>query len=81
MSAPSTAMSALSAALLTTTPACQGDDRFIADDQDADELAHICAACPMYTICATYARTARPPAGIWAGRRYNKPLRKESDHG
>jgi hypothetical protein len=58
-----------------TDPACSNDERFIADDQNADELAPICNACPLFALCDAYARIDRPKAGIWAGKRYrtNKP--------
>lgn len=38
---------ALADAFLTTEPGCQGDDRFILDDQPADSLAYICDRCPL----------------------------------
>jgi hypothetical protein len=56
--------------MIATVPACDGDDRYTNDDQDAAELAPICAACPLYELCDRYAQSARPKAGIWAGRRY-----------
>jgi hypothetical protein len=62
----------LQAGIDETRPACVGDDRFILDDDQikAAELANVCNLCPLLAECAAYANAARPPAGIWAGKRW-----------
>jgi hypothetical protein len=75
MTRASEAFRLLNLALIDTDPACQNDDRFILDDQPADTLAYICHACPLLTLCRTYAVTAKPPAGVWAGQRWSGPRR------
>lgn len=52
--------------------ACVGDDMFTADRPDVPNIElvrmrGVCAACPVFAECATYARAARPKAGFWAG--------------
>lgn len=56
--------------MLVIDPACQNDDRFIADDQPEATLAPICRSCPLFDLCAEYAEIERPKAGVWAGKRY-----------
>ncbi len=80
---------ALSAALLRVTPPCTGDPRFVLEAHEIapDELSHlrltVCHPCPVRELCAAYAASARPSAGIWAGRTY-KPRQeaasKPHDH-
>ncbi len=50
------------------TPACHGDDRFIADKLTPDEkeqLEAICWSCPVRGACAAYASEAKPKAGYY----------------
>lgn len=70
------ALEQLVAAMRDAEPACQGDGRFILDDQPAEALADICHRCPLSAACRDYAATARPIDGIWAGRRWNKKPRQ-----
>jgi hypothetical protein len=71
MSRGNPAWDALETAMIATVPACNADDRFTDDDQDPAEVATICAACPLNALCDAYAKSARPKAGIWAGKRYS----------
>lgn len=60
----------LLAALAAESPSCSGDSLYTADSVAADELRSlqkICATCPVFIQCRSYALLARPPAGIWAG--------------
>lgn len=44
-------------------------DMWTSDDRDARRwAADRCNQCPVFALCATYARTARESFGIWAGR-------------
>lgn len=79
MSRADAAFDRLSLAMLDTDPACQGDDRFILDDQPAHTLAYVCRKCPVYDLCAQYAELERPKAGIWAGKRYKSSKEQESE--
>jgi hypothetical protein len=56
-------------------PACRNDERFIADEQKAEDLAPICRTCPVFDLCTAYGELERPKAGVWAGKRYrtNQP--------
>lgn len=72
MSAATDAFSRMSTAMLTIAPACQSDDRFTADDQDAEDLRHVCHGSPLFDLCGTYARATHPKAGVWAGRRWTR---------
>ena len=79
MSARTTeAWDALTTAMLTVAPACQGDDRFTDDDQVISELAPICRACRLFDVCGEYAQLERPKAGIWAGRTYRTTKKGKS---
>lgn len=73
---------ALTTAIENTTPDCLDDDRFTADaweTEERGELTLICSACPIGALCLTYARTARPAAGFWAGRTWTtKKKEKEA---
>lgn len=73
----------LSLAGVDTDPACQNDDRFTADDlgtADMADLAAICDTCALFAPCQTYATTARPRSGFWAGKPYPTPQpRKKGD--
>ena len=70
---------ALSYALDHVTPPCSDDPRFSLDPREIapDELNHIgatiCRRCPIKPACRAYGDTARPLAGIWAGKTY-KPM-------
>lgn len=61
-------------------PPCTDDPRFILDPEQLapDEPAFlgrtVCHGCPIRWACIAYANTARPAAGVWAGRTY--PPRK-----
>lgn len=63
-------------------PACRGIDLFTADDLTAADLracAAVCAGCPLFPECDTYARIARPSAGVWAGKKRNgRPGREDT---
>lgn len=66
---------ALAAELRTTTPPCDGDDRFVCDNPSPKELAdmsRICDACPLRvrTLCDAYAKAVRPGGSTWAGKHY-----------
>ncbi|TFC26994.1 hypothetical protein E3O55_13015 [Cryobacterium sp. MDB1-18-2] len=78
MSRATDAFEALSIAMQDTDPACQADDRFILDDTPPHTLASICRSCPVYDLCAAYGEFDRPPAGIWAGKRYRRNQKKET---
>lgn len=70
----------LKAAMLHATPACAEDPRFT-DDAPPASLARVCHRCPLIALCDAYARTARPPAGFWAGRTWEpipRPNRRKS---
>jgi hypothetical protein len=69
-----TAWADLQRALTTTTPLCEGDDRFTddgRDDANNADLRPICAECPVLVECAAYARSAprHTLTGYWGGRR------------
>ncbi|WEK62087.1 MAG: WhiB family transcriptional regulator [Candidatus Microbacterium colombiense] len=64
------AWAALQSEMATHEPACAGDDRFTDDKRSTaitEDLAAICAACPVLDACRRYATTARPHklAGYW----------------
>ncbi|GLJ79753.1 WhiB family transcriptional regulator [Microbacterium imperiale] len=61
-------------------PRCADDPRFIRDAIDyqpneLSELRAVCRRCPLYALCASYGKAAKPPAGVWAGSVY-KPRRQ-----
>jgi hypothetical protein len=65
-------------ATLTDNPECVDDARFLLDrddvhDQELVYLRSICRRCPLEQLCHAYARKAKPPAGMWAGRHYPPP--------
>ncbi|MGS0560098.1 WhiB family transcriptional regulator [Microbacterium aurugineum] len=77
-----TGWQALQDALARSSPACEGDERFISDGRTptlSADLAVICAACPVLTACRTYATKARPHAmaGFWGGHWRGKPSQHE----
>jgi hypothetical protein len=56
-----------------STPSCNNDARFIADDHSKSlttELATLCSTCPILAECRAYATRVGPYrlAGFWAGR-------------
>ncbi len=63
-----------------STPACRGDWRFIQDREEIDtdhigQMARTCRTCPLLDLCDTYARAAKPNAGMWAGRYWGRKER------
>lgn len=75
---------ALADALREITPPCTDDPRFLLEAHEIarDELAYlretVCRPCPVRELCAAYAGSARPTAGIWAGRTF-KPRQQAQD--
>jgi hypothetical protein len=72
-------LDALTHAARDTTPACDDDPRFTAERHELPAPAliamrGICRNCPLYDLCNTYATTARPAAGFWAGAHYGKGI-------
>lgn len=70
----------LTRAGLESRPACEGDETFIAERgevtaADLQRMRTVCRKCPLFDLCADYARTAKPHAGFWAGIPYGKPDR------
>lgn len=66
----------LEQAALSHDALCAGDGRFTDDDTNPADLAPVCARCPLFAECVDYATAARPPGGVWAGRRYDGTQRK-----
>lgn len=62
---------ALQQATMNRRPACQDDLRFTLDAPATRALATICNTCEVFAECHHYAAAARPPAGVWAGRRWS----------
>lgn len=65
-----TEYTALAKALRRTPTPCRDVAAFTADPTPAehlDELAALCAACPLARLCAAYAAAGRPTVGVWAG--------------
>lgn len=50
-------------------PPCRGDERFVDDSVPVRDLRPICERCPVFELCDAYRVAAKPPAGVWAGRR------------
>jgi len=76
---PEAAWAALHAALEDYAPPCTDDPLFTADHlppEDAAFCASLCAACPLFDQCESYAVTAKVTAGYWAGTAY--PKRKKN---
>lgn len=75
---------ALADALREVTPPCTDDPRFLLEAHEIApaELSHlamtICRSCPVRGLCAAYAASARPTAGVWAGRTF-KPRQQAQD--
>lgn len=65
-------LEALTLAGVDIPPACEGDEMFITDRQDlvpadTQRMRLVCHRCPLFDLCADYARAAKPGAGFWAG--------------
>lgn len=76
MTRASDAYAALIRAVETTCPPCRGDDRYLSDHGPIPEdMAAMCATCPVMDLCCAYALADRPQAGVWAGERWDKPRR------
>lgn len=62
---------ALIRAMEETPAACDGIETFtrdkFLDPEETDIMRAICHACPLLDLCAAYAHTGRPAAGMWAG--------------
>ncbi|MEV7632001.1 WhiB family transcriptional regulator [Microbacterium sp. NPDC089318] len=62
---------ALMRAMADEPAACDGLDVYTADrfdDPEQTELMRgICRACPLIELCAAFAATGKPAAGMWAG--------------
>ena len=62
-----------------TAPPCRGDWRYIQDrheldDGDVRDMQTRCkTACALRELCSAYAKTAKPSAGMWAGRYWARP--------
>lgn len=65
-------LEALTLAGVDTPPACESDEMFIAERMDLlptdlQRMRMVCARCPLFDLCADYARSGKPGAGFWAG--------------
>ena len=65
-------LEALALAGVDIAPACEGDEMFVADrvdliSADTQRMRLVCHRCPLFDLCADYARAAKPGAGFWAG--------------
>jgi hypothetical protein len=69
MTAATDAYRALLESLDYYRPPCRDDERFIAENTHAGDLAPICSSCEVFDLCEGYARLAKPKAGVWAGRK------------
>ncbi|WP_426325986.1 WhiB family transcriptional regulator [Microbacterium sp. E-13] len=64
--------------MLRTRPACEDDQRFIRDEQtadDANDMRGLCASCPLRQYCEAAVKAMPTPAGWWAGRQYGRRSR------
>lgn len=61
------AFAALQAALRTTRPLCEGDDRFTSDTSDPGPLKLVCKSCPLLQQCRALALTnpVGTSSGVW----------------
>lgn len=71
---------ALNDALADVTPPCSNDWRFVQEREEIDQsdlaaMRRACADCPLASLCRQYAETARPSAGMWAGRFWGRKER------
>ncbi|KQR88741.1 WhiB family transcriptional regulator [Microbacterium sp. Leaf179] len=74
-------LEALIFAGVDTPPACESDEMFIAErvniiPTDTQRMRMVCTRCPLFDLCADYARTAQPDAGFWAGRHHGQAVTK-----
>jgi len=65
-----------------TVPPCHDDWRYLTDRHELDDgdvirMRSTCRRCPLSSLCAAYAETARPIAGMWAGKYYGKPRKDD----
>ncbi|MBT2483367.1 MULTISPECIES: WhiB family transcriptional regulator [unclassified Microbacterium] len=73
--------------MLTSTPACANDGRFIEDNPDpatTTALRRVCFGCDLLAACNAFAKSAKPEAGFWAGtdystRRLGRPPKEAAD--
>ena len=47
--------------------ACRGRYDLMFDETRVSVAVALCARCPVYAECDSYATEYRPPAGVWAG--------------
>jgi hypothetical protein len=70
---------ALNDALRAFAPPCEGRALFTTDRLTDDERAlceSVCARCPFFDPCDSYAVTAKVESGFWAGHSYSPKGRK-----
>lgn len=76
---------ALSDALREVSPPCTDDPRFLLEAHEIApaELSHLamtaCRPCPVRALCAAYAASVRPTAGVWAGRTFKARQHADSE--
>lgn len=52
-------------------------EQWTSDDLPSDKEAQLmCATCDVFELCKTYAGSAHPAWGVWAGRVYGRNLQK-----
>jgi hypothetical protein len=51
---------------------CKDNDLFVMDYISGSDLAYLCRTCLVFVECETFASIAKPEAGVWAGRRWNR---------
>jgi Transcription factor WhiB len=85
MTDATTAMTALSDALLTLTrhdkrPPCAHDDRWTSDDRDQrDSAVRQCqSCCPLITLCRDYADQIRVSFGVFGAHDYTKTRQRHA---
>lgn len=71
---------ALCEALESSNPSCLSDWRYTVDPDDLDNteealMRTACRQCPLIEMCSSYAVTARPSGGFWAGRYWGRKER------
>jgi hypothetical protein len=72
----------LNDALADADPACRNDARFTAESTtaaDLDGMRELCAFCPIFAACATYASAAPgwTMSGFWAGAKRGQNTRAD----
>ncbi len=70
----------LQTALIDITPPCSNDPRYLAGREELTSPTRMqmiarCRSCPVRDLCDQYATAARPEAGMWAGRYYERRTR------